>query len=157
MLQVQSWRQVSNNTGILNTCTRLSLTESDQVTPADSIKDVVRSSVKVPEFDKHLKKAGRHIGRNFVEITIKMKTIVWKPFMIIILIGKKIFITFLENGFLKLICFLLLWIYRNESKVGPRAFCYSKIKTSLMALVVQCLLEKEMSDSSSNSRRIISL
>ena len=30
----------------------------------DSIKDVVRSSVKVPEFDKHLKKAGGHIGRN---------------------------------------------------------------------------------------------
>ena len=41
-----------------------------------SIKDVVRSSVKVPEFDKHLKKAGGHIGRNVVEITIKMKTIV---------------------------------------------------------------------------------
>ena len=29
----------------------------------DSIKDVVRSSVKVPEFDKHLKEAGVHIGR----------------------------------------------------------------------------------------------
>ena len=41
----------------------------------DSIKNVVRSSVKVPEFDKHLKKAGGHIGRNVVEITIKMKTI----------------------------------------------------------------------------------
>ena len=38
----------------------------------------VRSSVKVPEFDKHLKKAGGHIGRNVVEITIKMKTIVRK-------------------------------------------------------------------------------
>ena len=48
----------------------------------DSIKDVVRSSVKVPEFDKHLKKAGGHIGRNVVEITIKMKTIVRKPLMI---------------------------------------------------------------------------
>ena len=36
----------------------------------DSIKDVVRSSVKVPEFNKHLKKAGGHIGRNVVEITI---------------------------------------------------------------------------------------
>ena len=34
----------------------------------------VRSSVKVPEFDKHLKKAGGHIGRNVVKITIKMKT-----------------------------------------------------------------------------------
>ena len=41
----------------------------------DSIKDVVRSSIKVPEFDKHLKKAGGHIGRNVVEITIKMKTL----------------------------------------------------------------------------------
>ena len=34
----------------------------------DSIKDVVRSSVKVPEFDEHLKKAGGHIGRNVVEM-----------------------------------------------------------------------------------------
>ena len=41
-----------------------------------------RSSVKVPEFDKHLKKAGGYIDRNFVEITIKMKTIVRKPLMI---------------------------------------------------------------------------
>ena len=47
-----------------------------------SIKDVVRSSVKVPEFDKHLKKAGGHISRNIVEITIKMKTIVRKTLMI---------------------------------------------------------------------------
>ena len=47
----------------------------------DSIKDLVRSSVKVPEFDKHLKKAGGHIGQNVVEIT-KMKTIVRKPIMI---------------------------------------------------------------------------
>ena len=45
-------------------------------------KDVVRSSMKVPEFDKHLKKAGAHIGRNVVKITIKMKTIVRKPLMI---------------------------------------------------------------------------
>ena len=49
----------------------------------DSIKDVVRSSVKVPEFDKCLKKVGGHIGRNVVEIIIKMKTIVQKPLMII--------------------------------------------------------------------------
>ena len=47
-----------------------------------SIKDVVQSSVKVPEFDKHLKKAEGHIGRNIVEITIKMKTIVRKTLMI---------------------------------------------------------------------------
>ena len=31
---------------------------------------------------KHLKKAGGHIGRNVVEITIKMKTIVRKTLMI---------------------------------------------------------------------------
>ena len=61
--------------------------ESEQVTPMDSIKDVVQSSMKVPEFDKHLKKARGHIGRNIVEITIKMKTIVWKPLMIIIQIS----------------------------------------------------------------------
>ena len=52
------------------------------MTSVDSIKDVVRSSVKVPEFEKHLKKAGGHIGRNVVEITIKMKKIVRKPLMI---------------------------------------------------------------------------
>ena len=52
--------------------------ESEQATHVDSIKDVVRSSMKVPEFDKHLKKAGGHFGRNVMEITIKMKTIVKK-------------------------------------------------------------------------------
>ena len=30
----------------------------------DPIKNVVRSSVKFPEFEKHLAKAGGHIGRN---------------------------------------------------------------------------------------------
>ena len=50
--------------------------ESEEATPVDSIKDVIRSSEKVPEFDKHLKKAGRHIGRNAFEITKKMKQIV---------------------------------------------------------------------------------
>ena len=82
MLQVQSRLKASNSTGILNTCTRLWLTESEQVTPEDSIKDVVRSSVKIPKFDKHLKKPGGHIGRNVVEMRIKMKTIVQKPLMI---------------------------------------------------------------------------
>ena len=53
--------------------------ESEQANPVDSIKDVVRSSMKIPEFDKHLKKAGGHIGWNVVEITIKMKTIVQNP------------------------------------------------------------------------------
>ena len=37
------------------------------MTPVVSIKDVVRRSVKVPEFDKHLKKAKGHIGRNVGE------------------------------------------------------------------------------------------
>ena len=55
--------------------------ESEQATPVDSIKDVVRSSVKIPVFDEHLKKAGGHIGRNVV-LTIKMKIIVRKPLMI---------------------------------------------------------------------------
>ena len=99
-LQVQSSLQASNNTGILNTCTRLWLTESEQVTPVDSIKDVVRSSVMVPEFDKHLKKAGGHIGRNVVEITIKMKAIVWKPLMIKI---NKLRLRNLDNKCLKLV------------------------------------------------------
>ena len=67
---------MNNNTGILNTCTQLWLTESEQATPVDSIKDVDGSSVKVPEFDKHLKEARGHIDQNIVEITIKMKTIV---------------------------------------------------------------------------------
>ena len=39
-------------------------------------------SVKVPKFDKHMKKSCLpHIGRNVVEITIKMKIIVWNPLM----------------------------------------------------------------------------
>ena len=50
--------------------------------PVDSIKDVVRSSVKVPKFDKYLKKARGHIDRNAVGIRIKMKTVVQKPLMI---------------------------------------------------------------------------
>ena len=58
-LQIQSWLLASNNTGILNACTRLWLMETEQATPVDSIKDVVRSSVKFPKFDKHLKKGWR--------------------------------------------------------------------------------------------------
>ena len=81
-LQVQSWLQTSKNTEILNTCTRLWLTESEQTTSVDSIKGVVRCSVKVLEFEEHLKKAGWHISRNVLEITIKMKTMVQKPLMI---------------------------------------------------------------------------
>ena len=57
------------HTQLFNLTPYYSLTESEQATPVNSIKDVVWSSVKVPEFDKHLKKAGRHIGWNVVEIT----------------------------------------------------------------------------------------
>ena len=59
----------------------LVLTESEQATPVVSIKDVVRSSVKVPVFEKHPMKAGGHIGRNVVKIIIKTKTIVQKPLL----------------------------------------------------------------------------
>ena len=52
--------------------------ESEQATTVVSIKAVVRSSVKVPEFDKNLKKAGGHIGRNIVEITIKISITLYK-------------------------------------------------------------------------------
>ena len=50
--------------------------------PCGFSKGCSLKSVKVPEFDKHLKKAGGHIGQNDVEITIKMETIVRKPLMI---------------------------------------------------------------------------
>ena len=36
-----------------------SVTESEQTPPVDSIKDVDRSSVKVPEFDKRLRRTYR--------------------------------------------------------------------------------------------------
>ena len=80
-LQVQSSLLASNNTGILSHNQVQVLTESEQATPVDSIKGVVWSSMKVPESNKHLK-AGGHIGRNIVKITIKMETIVRKPLMI---------------------------------------------------------------------------
>ena len=44
-LQVQYWLQVNNNTGTLNTCTRLRLMEPEQATQVYYIKDVVRSSL----------------------------------------------------------------------------------------------------------------
>ena len=108
-LQVQSSLQVSNNTGILSTCTRLWLTESEQATPVVSIKDVVRSSVKVPEFNKHLKNAGGHIGQNVVEITIKMKTIVWKTLKIKI---NKFHLRNLDNLYIS----ILIWVMERIDK-----------------------------------------
>ena len=62
-------------------CIQLYTWSTQQVIGAQHMY-VVRSSMKVPEIDKHLKKAGGHIGRNIVEITIKMKTIVRKPLII---------------------------------------------------------------------------
>ena len=48
-----------------------------------SVTDVIRSSVKAPEFDKkHQKKTRGYIGWNVVNIITKMKTIVQKPWMI---------------------------------------------------------------------------
>ena len=79
-LRVFKLLQMSNNTGILCTCTWLWLMESEQVTPMDSIKDVVWSSVKVPEFDKHLKKVGGHIGQNIVK-TLNDKNLYFPVFI----------------------------------------------------------------------------
>ena len=39
-------------------------------------KKVPESEKKVPESDKNLKKVGDHINRNFVQIAMKMRTIV---------------------------------------------------------------------------------
>ena len=83
------------------------------MTPVDSIKDVVRSSVKVHEFDKHLKKARGHIGRNVVEITIKI-AIVQKPFMMknslnCHNVNCSNFFTFSSDSFIEL--FIYLFIY----------------------------------------------
>ena len=69
-------------------------TESEQATPVDSIKDVVQSSVLVLVFDKHLKKAGEHISQNVGQMTIKMKIIIRKLFMIKII---KLFLRNLDN------------------------------------------------------------
>ena len=86
-LLVQSSLQARNNTGILNTCTRLWQTESEQTTPVDSIKNVVRSS-----------KAGELISQNVREITIKMNTTVRKPLMMKI---NKLRLRNLDNKHLK--------------------------------------------------------
>ena len=55
--------------------------------------------LRLKNFDnKHLKKTGGHIGRNLMEITIKMKTIVRKPLMIKII---KLRLRNLDNKHLK--------------------------------------------------------
>ena len=96
-----------------------------------SIKDVVRSSVKVSEFDKHLKKAGGYIGRNVVEITIKMKTIVRKTLMIII---NKLRLRNLDNYHTKFILQLQteleIALLSNEFSM----YCSTSLKISLWML-----------------------
>ena len=77
--------------------------ESEQATPVDSIKDVVRSSVKVPKFDKHLKKAGGHnrlkyFGNNNKDEDKSLKTLNVKKFLIYSRIYEK------EPEFFKKIC-----------------------------------------------------
>ena len=84
---------------------KLWLMVSEQVTPVDSIKDVVRSSLKVPEFNKHLKKAGGHTSQNIVEITIKMKTIVRKPLLLKISTPITMLLPTTVDIFLSLNCF----------------------------------------------------
>ena len=71
-----------NRVQVLSIPVLLLVCSQDWTCNLQMIKGVVWSSVKVPELDKHLKKAGGHIGRNVVEITIKMKTIVRKSLMI---------------------------------------------------------------------------
>ena len=46
---------MGNNRGILNTCTRLWLTESEQATLMDSIKDVVRSTYRLKRYGNNNK------------------------------------------------------------------------------------------------------
>ena len=97
----------------------------------DSIKDVVRSSVKVPEFDKHLKKARGHVGRNVVEITIKMKAIVRKPLMIKI---NKLRLSNLDNSVGFVLAFYSCLIYavqfdmeKQTSNIVLRELLYLKL------------------------------
>ena len=71
-----------SNSGTFTKLQTTAFIESTGVACSDSIKDVVRSYLKVPEFDKHLKKAGGNINQNVVQITIRMKTIVRNPLMI---------------------------------------------------------------------------
>ncbi len=80
-----------------------------------SNKDVVRNSVKVPDFDQHLKKAGGHIGRNVVEITTKMKTIVQKPLIINFFNEFELLMGGMVNWFQVLLCLYLYCYFHNVS------------------------------------------
>ena len=92
--------------------------------PVDSVKDVGQSSRKIPEFEKHLKKAGGHIGRNVVEIAIKMKTIVRKRLMVKII---KLHLRNLDNW--EILLFIFYYLLNL-----PKLFSYyfdSTIRTSI--------------------------
>ena len=52
--------------------------ESEQATPVDSIKDLVQSSMKVPEFNKHLKEC---CGNNIEDEDNSLKTLNDKKFV----------------------------------------------------------------------------
>ena len=78
-------------------------------------KDIVRSSVYVPESDKHMKKAEGHIDRNVVEITIKMKTTAGKPLLEIVQYNN--YWTREEKYFMS----LLFW-RQNNSKLSQNRY-----------------------------------
>ena len=62
---------------LLNIYTRSRFTELEQSTLVNSMKGLVRNSVRTPDFYmKHLKKGEGYTGRNVVIITINSKTIV---------------------------------------------------------------------------------
>ena len=108
-------------------------------------KDVVRSSVKVPKFDKHMKKFGGHIGRNVGEITIKMETIVRKPLMIKIikfrlrnLDSKKLFHLFIDDE----MRLLVLSVKVHSNKMFSPGFKQSHFSFFFLGLCVcaECVL-----------------
>ena len=103
-----------SNSGTFTELRTTSFIESTGVTWFWFNKDVVQSYVKVLEFNKHLKKAGGHIGQNVVEITIKMKTIVRKPLKIKI---TKLCLRNLDN--------LNKWIYNDKFSTYQSAMCRS--------------------------------
>ena len=106
----------------------------------DSIKDVVRSSLKVSEFDKHLKKTGGNIDRNVVEIIIKMKTIVRKPFMIAII---KLRLRNLDNCYVywrNIIDFESLVMFGKGRALAPLIKFNQKAETDGSCLVLTLLV-----------------
>ena len=109
----------------------LLLFPSEQATPLDSIKDIVRSSVKVPKFNKHLKKARGHISQNVVEITIKIKTIVRKLLMIKTNQAS-------SQKFRQLRSVMMMFLYKtmyNERKYLKQFFSYNFLKLSLVGIL----------------------